>query len=157
MHQLGAIGVMGALAACVVLVATAPDASGSVAGFAATRQGIAAVSRWLLVPSMLLVLVSGLLAMAINRAYLDARWAWVKAATGVILFEATLMNIDGTARAAADWSSRAARGEATEAVVMAELARTEWLGLWTLLALCLANVALAVWRPRLRRKSDPDA
>ena len=60
LHELGAVGVMGSFAAFLVLVATAPDPAESLAGYAAVRNGIAAVSRWVLVPSLLLVLCSGL-------------------------------------------------------------------------------------------------
>jgi hypothetical protein len=44
--------------------------------YAAVRSAIAALVKWLLVPSLALVLVSGLLAIALNRAYRDAGWAW---------------------------------------------------------------------------------
>ena len=106
LHQLSAIGVMGALACCVVLVIVAPK--DSLVEYAALRQGIAAITRWLLVPSLLLVLVTGLLALAASSG----------------------------------------RGDP---VALEPLLRTEWAGLWTMLVLSLANVLLAVWRPRIRR------
>jgi hypothetical protein len=152
LHEIGAIGVMGALAAYLVLVATAPEQS--LAGHAAVRQGIAAVSKWLLVPSLLLVLVTGLLAIAANRAYMDAGWAWIKAILGIVIFEGTLMNIDGTAQRAASLTAAAAAGEG-DAALLAALLRTEWLGLWTMIALSVANIVIAVWRPRLRRQAAP--
>jgi hypothetical protein len=82
LHQLGGIGLAGSLAACIVLVVTAP--TDSLVGYAAVRQGIAAISQWLLVPSLAIVLVSGLLAIAANRAYHDAGWAWIKALLGIV-------------------------------------------------------------------------
>jgi hypothetical protein len=147
LHEIGSIGVMGGLAAYLVLVATAPDPS--MAGYAALRQGIAAVCKWLLVPSLLLVLVTGLLAIAANRAYHDAGWAWIKALLGIVIFEGTLMNIDGTAQQVAGLAGNAA-GQGDPAL-LAALLRTEWLGLWTMIALSVANILIAVWRPRLRR------
>ena len=36
---------------------------------------------------------------------------------------------------------------------LAPLLRTEWAGLWTMLALSFANILLAVWRPRINRFS----
>ena len=73
LHQIGGIGLAGSLAACIVLVATAP--TDTLVGYAAVRQGIAAISQWLLVPSLAIVLINGLLAIAANRAYHDADWA----------------------------------------------------------------------------------
>ena len=74
LHEIAAIGVAGTLGACIVLVATAPE--DSLVAYAAVRSAIAALVKWLLVPSLALVLVSGLLAIALNRAYHDAGWAW---------------------------------------------------------------------------------
>lgn len=104
LHELGGIGVIGALACCLVLVATAP--TDSLAGYAAVREGIHAITRWVLLPSLLAALAPEALASALPDA---------------------------------------------EAV--APLLRTEWRGLWTMLALSLLNLLLAVWRPRLRRRS----
>ncbi len=126
LQEIGAVGVMGAFAACLVLVLTAPDPEESLSGHAAVRSGIAAVSRYILVPSLLLVLCSGLLAMAVNPALQDAGWAWLKA-----LLAAT----------GGPW------GPAT----LEALLRTERGGLRGLLALSVANIVIAVWRPRFRR------
>jgi len=159
MHQIGAVGVLGALVACVVLVVTAPEES--LEGYAAVRRGIAALSKWVLVPSLLLVLVSGLAAIAANRAYMDAGWAWIKALSGIVIFEGTLMNIDGTAQRAAELAATAAAAAGgagavgPDAALLAALLRTEWLGLWTMIALSVANIVIGVWRPKLRRLPKP--
>jgi hypothetical protein len=145
LHELGAVGVVGSLAACLVLVATAP--THSAVGYAAVRESIAALAKWLLVPSLGIVLVSGLLAIAANRAFHNAVWAWVKALLGVSMFEGTLLT---SARRAADLSALAASGHADPAQ-LAEVVRTEWGGLWLLISLSVANILLAVWRPRLGR------
>jgi Predicted integral membrane protein (DUF2269) len=151
LHEIGAIGVLGSLAACVVLVATAP--ADSTVAYAATRHGIAAVSRWLLVPSLLLVIVSGLLAIIATRPYMDAGWVWVKALLGISMFEGTLLTISASSRRAAELSAQAAAGQGDPAL-LAEVLRTEWGGLWILIAVSVANIALAVWRPRFGKRSD---
>ena len=152
LHEVGAVGVIGSFAACIVLVATAP--SYSLIGYAAVRHGIAAISQWLLVPSLALVSISGLLAIAANKAYVDAGWAWLKAFLGISLFEGTLLTVAAGARRAAELSAMAASGTADPGE-LAQVLHTEWAGLWLLMGLSLANILLAVWRPRLRRGAAP--
>lgn len=149
MHEIGGIGMTGALAAHLILVITAPDTS--LAEYAVVRQSILAVSKYLLLPSLLIVLVSGLLAMAVHYPFCQARWVWAKALTGIGLLEGTLVTVQGTSRRAAELSAAAVDGQADPAL-MAELLRTEWIGLWTILALSLLNVVLGVLRPRLGRR-----
>jgi hypothetical protein len=151
LHEIGAVGVLGTLAACVVLVATAP--TDSLAAYAALRQGIAALSKWLLVPSLLVVIVSGLLSMIATRVYMDVGWVWVKALLGVSMFKGTLITISASARRAAELSAQAAAGHGDPAA-LAVILRTEWGGLWVLIVVSLANIVLAVWRPRLSRLRD---
>ncbi len=141
LHEMAAIGVGGGLAACLIIGATAHAASP--AEFAAARQAIAAVSRYLLVPSLAVVLVTGLLAIAATRAFHDAGWAWVKALLGVVVFEATLMTVAATGQQA----ELAASG--TDPGLLASLLHSERNTLWLLVTLSVANVVLAVWRPRL--------
>jgi hypothetical protein len=148
LHELGAIGVMGSFAACLVLVLKGPTQP--LAAYAAVRQSIAAISQWLLLPSLVLVLISGLLSIAANSAFHNAAWAWAKALLGLSLFEGTLATIDASARRAAELAALAVRGQG-DAVQLAQVLRTEWGGLWLLLALSLANIVLAVWRPRFFR------
>jgi hypothetical protein len=139
---------MGSFAACIVLIQTAPR--NSLIAYAAVRQGIAAINQWLLVPSLAVVLVTGLLAIAANPAYHNAAWAWVKALLGVSVFEGTLLTVGASARQAAELSVAAAAGHG-DAVQLAQVLHTEWGGLWTLFALSVVNIILAVWRPRLFR------
>ena len=149
LHEIGAAGVMGAFAACLVLVAKGP--AQSLVAYAATRQSIAAISQWLLLPSLALVLVSGLLAIAVNRAFHNAAWAWVKALLGISVFEGTLVTVNASARHAAELATLAANGQG-DAAQLAQVLRTERGGLWILMALSLVNIVLAVWRPRLYRR-----
>jgi len=146
-HVIGAIGVMGGFAACLLLIATAPTEP---APYAAVRHGIAELVRWLVVPSLALVIVSGLLSIAFHEAYKSAGWAWIKALLGISMFEGTLLTVASSARSAAELSAQAVTG-AGNSEALAQVVRTEWGGLWLLLAVALVNVVLAIWRPRIVR------
>lgn len=148
LHEIGAIGVIGAFAGCLVLIVAAP--SDSPVAYAASRQGVLHLCRWLLVPSLALVIISGLLSIAVNEAYKDAGWAWVKALLGISMFEGTLLTVVSSARQAAELSAQAVTG-AGDAARLAQVLRTEWGGLWVLLFVALANIVLAIWRPRFIR------
>ena len=148
LHEIGAVGVAGSFAACLVLVLKGPTEP--LLAYAAVRQAIAAIAQWLLLPSLVIVVTSGLLAIAANKAYHNAAWAWVKALLGLTMFEGTLLTINASARRAEELATLAVSGQG-DAAQLAELLRTERGGLWLLLALSLLNIVLAVWRPRLYR------
>jgi hypothetical protein len=149
LHELGAIGVLGAIASCLVLVATAPT---DPVAYASLRQSIVRVHDWVLLPSLLAVLVSGLLAIAATPAYKDAGWAWLKALLGLAMFEGSLLTIVASGKQAATHAAALASGTAEAATPLADALRTEWGGLWVMFAISLANVVLGVWRPRFRRR-----
>ncbi len=144
LHEIAAIGVGGGIAACLVVNLTASPASPE--AFAAARGAIAAIARYVLVPSLAIVLVTGLLAIAATRGFHDAGWAWAKALLGLSVFEATLVTV-GASSTQAELA-----GAAADTTLLASLLHSERNTLWLLLALCVANVALAVWRPKLTIK-----
>jgi len=148
LHEIAAIGVAGSLTACIVLLTTTHRQSP--VEFAAVCRGIAAIAQWMLLPSLAIVLISGLLSIAANAAYINAGWPWMKALLGISTFEGTLLTINGSARQAAELSALATSG-AGDPARLAVVMRTEWVGLWVILLLSLANVALAVWRPKFSR------
>lgn len=139
LHEIGAIGVVGPFAACILLAAKAPPLP--LIAYAVARHQIAVITQWLLVPSLAVVLISGLLAIAANKAYVDAGWARLKALLGV--------TIAGSARHAAELSALAASGH-PDPVQLAQVQRTESGSLWLLLTLSFANIVIGVWRPHLR-------
>jgi hypothetical protein len=122
------------------------------ASFAAVRNGIALINKWLLTPSLLIVLVSGLLAIAATNAYKDAGWAWMKALLGVVTFEGTLLTIVGSGRKAAEQAAAAVSGQADAMTQVTALLRTEWGAVWLMLGLGFVNIVLAIWRPRFTRR-----
>lgn len=120
LHEVSAAGIIGSIAACLVLAARTFNSP--LAEHIAARQDIADIARWVMLPSMVVVLISGLLAMAATSAYLDAVWVWIKAALGISVFEGTLVFV----------------GHAAHQVAT----------LWLLMGVALINVVLSVWRPR---------
>lgn len=152
LHTLSAIGLAGGLAAYMLVLSAAPEVS-SLSEYAALRASLVPLSQWLVLPSMLVALVSGLLAMAAHTPYLNAPWVWVKALSGILIFEATLASVDAPVTAAAEASARAVAGE-LDGAALAGLIRDEWGAWWMLLALAAANVALGIWRPRFGLRPD---
>ncbi len=144
LHDIASIGYGGALAACLVINLVANHSSP--VEFTAARNAFAAIAQYLLVPSMAVVVVSGLVALAATRGYLDAGWAWLKALLGLSVFEATLL-IVGSGRKNAQLAAAS-----TDPALLDTLLRTERNTLVLLIVLSIANVVLAVWRPRLTVK-----
>ena len=146
LHTLGAIGFAGAIAAQLVLVSIPPEPA-DLAGYALMREGIAAISKWVLFPSMAAVVVSGLLAMAFNPAYHDVFWAWVKLLFGISVFEGTLVGIHGPVMREAAKAAEALAGK----IPVSELGHSmhnESGAMLTIFAVAMLNVVLGVWRPK---------
>ncbi|MBL8358875.1 MAG: hypothetical protein JNN18_00165 [Rubrivivax sp.] len=140
LHDIASIGYGGGVAAGLVINHTADRTA--MAEFAVARQLFAAIAQYVLLPSMAVVVVSGLIALAATRAYMNAGWAWLKALLGFTVFQATLMLVS----AARDQAEMAAAG--ADAAAFDALLRAERYTLWLLIAMAVVNVLLAVWRPR---------
>ena len=151
-HTLGAIGQIGAMACLLVLLSYTP-APTSQSEYALMRGAMGGIATWIFLPSLALVLISGLLAMALNRAYQNAGWAWAKLLTGVVIFEWGFAAIQGPMQQEAELSARALANEVDPATLAVTL-NADWKSLWVLLAVATANVILGIWRPRLTRLPD---
>ncbi|SFT16591.1 hypothetical protein [Methylobacterium sp. yr668] len=149
LHTMGSAGLLGAMASLVVMLSLSPAPS-ALTGYAAMRGAMGAVATWILLPALAVTLMSGLLAMALNRAFLNAGWAWVKLATGVLMFEGGLVYVQGPMKQEAEQSARALAGLVDPAVLAVSLTGERGT-LWVLLAVATANVALGIWRPRILR------
>lgn len=155
LHLVASAGLLGGLATYLVLAILAPG--DSPAEFAAIRQGIHFVAEWLILPSLLLALVSGLLSIAVHRPFMNLGWPWLKALMGLAMFEGTLLAVQSNARRGAELASKTLSGEG-DAAALAELLRHERAGVWMIVALSVANILVGVWRPRLswRRSEDTE-
>lgn len=154
-HTVATATLIGALALQIVIAwrYTGGIAAGEVAAIGA-RQALALVSQWVLLPSLVVCVVTGLLLMGINRSYAAAGWVWAKALLGLMLVKAVISINDPAARDLAAWALHAASnglaaGDAAARAELARLARMEWLGTWLALALAVAAIGFGVWRPRL--------
>jgi uncharacterized membrane protein len=150
LHTIGAIGMMGAMASFLVLLSFLPEPS-SLAEYARIRLAMAGISNWIFLPSLVLTLISGLLAIAVTRAYQDVGWVWVKLASGISVFEGGLTAVHGAMGREAALSTQALSQGIDPAKLGASL-DSEWGVLWVMMAVSAANVAFGVWRPRFRRK-----
>ncbi len=152
LHTLGAIGLLGSMGCLLAMLSVTPPPSALVE-YAAMRRAMGAVATWIFFPSLGVTLVAGLLAIGLNRAYHNAGWAWVKLATGVLVFEGGLINILGPFQEEAEQSAGALAGRVDPAT-LAQSLDAERNTLWVLGAVAVANVVLGIWRPRLTRLPD---
>jgi len=146
--MMGAVGFMGSLASLLLLENLAPPPS-SLAGYALIRGAMTAIATWVFLPSFLLTLIPGLLAIAVTPAFHNAGWAWIKAATGILIFAGglhALAPIQDEARLSAE----AVAGRLDPAT-LAGASEGEAATMWVLLAVSTANIMLGVWRPRIIR------
>ena len=150
LHTMGAVGLMGSMASLLVLLSIAPPPS-SLAGYAQARAAMNAVTQWVFIPSLGATLVAGLLAVGLNRAFHNAGWAWVKLATGILMFEGGLVDVQGPIQEEAERSGAALLGKVDPAT-LAGASGPEWNLIWILLGVSTANVVLGIWRPRLTRR-----
>ncbi len=139
---------MGGLAALAVVVIVTPASIGA-AGYLTLMQTMAAIAAWIIGPSVLVTIVSGLLAIAVHSPFHDAGWAWAKAATGILIFEGGL-HVMGPIQEEAKRGAGMLVGNPDSASV-ATLLTAEGDTLWVLLAVSVANIALGVWRPRFSK------
>ena len=121
LHTMGSAGLLGAMASLVAMLAVAP-APAALPGYAAMRGAMGAVATWMFLPALALTLMTGLLAMALNRAYVGAGWAWLKLATGVLMFEGGLVYVQGPMRREAEQSAQALAGRVDPATLAASRA-----------------------------------
>lgn len=149
LHTLGAIGLIGAMAALLVLSRMAPPPA-ALEGYALIRGAMGVIATWIFFPSLGVTLIAGLLAIAYSRAYQNAGWAWLKAASGILVFESGFVGVLGPIQQEAEQSALALAGSADPATLGASLHGEQGV-LWVLLAVAIANVVLGVWRPRLTR------
>lgn len=152
LHTMGAAGLIGAMTALVILSSVAPPPQ-AIAGYAAVRGAMGAVATWMFLPSLAVTLIAGLLAIAVNRAYHNAGWAWLKLLTGLSMFEGGIQGIQGPIQEQAEQSARALAGHLDPATLAGAIG-SERATLWVLLAVATANVVLGIWRPRLLRLPD---
>lgn len=156
-HSVATATLVGALA--LQLLIAARYGAGVAAGDAlavGARQVMVEVSRWLLVPSLVLVVVSGLLLMGLNRTFSSAGWVWIKAFIGLLLVKGVITINDPAVRDIAALAVQGGiAGNAEALAELARLARMEWLGGWLALALTIAGIGFGVWRPRFSGAEKP--
>ena len=147
---MGAVGFMGSLACLLVLEHLAPPPS-ALASYALVRGAMAAIATWVFLPSFVMTLIPGLLAIAATRAFHNAGWVWLKAATGILIFAGGLHAL-APIHDEAQLSAEALAGGLDPALLVGA-SNGEMVAMWVLLVVSTANVVLGVWRPRFVRTS----
>ena len=150
LHTLASCGFIGGLLAYMIVLLKAPQDTAST--YANVRLTISHLSNYILIPSLAVVLVSGLLSMAVHKPFQEKRWVWIKALLGLSLFEATLAIVQSKVDYAAKISVKIAEGNAKADALSVSLS-TEWYSLSALMVLSIANIVLGVWRPSLRKRT----
>lgn len=150
-HYVALIGFVGGLATSLVLADLAGNAPP--AALAALRHAISAVGETLVIPSLVLLLLSGMLLVVARPRLINARWVWAKAVLAAALAGVALGIVQPAVTRAAALAAEASIGSPS-LKAMKQAFSAEWLGTVVSLILVLIAIVLAVWRPRLGRPSD---
>ena len=146
LHVSGAAGFTGSIAATLAAIVTA-GRRGSAEPAAACMIAVDAI-RWVALPSLLLLVIAGLLSIALRPALLDQRWLWAKAVLGMAAGGiAFVVVLPGLRR----FVPPAIAAAANEPISIASAATLDNVSAWNaaILVFALAATALGVWRPRL--------
>jgi uncharacterized membrane protein len=146
LHLVAAIGYVGALAVLLLLSLTADDSTAL--AFAAARRTTLTIAQTIGLPSLVLLLLTGMLLTTTQPALLEARWLWAKALLGMLVGGIALLVVQPAVMRAAALAQMSLDGSPSFRSLEAALG-TERIGVGINLLLCLAAMALAVWRPRL--------
>lgn len=152
-HLLALAGFVGGLASTLLLSDYADDAPPSL--LAALRMLIAALDESLVVPSLVLMVLSGMLLVVARPQLVGARWLWAKTALTVVIAVVVLAVVHPAITRAAVLAAEGALGTPA----LGELSRAftaERIGGIAVLALAALAVVLAVWRPRLGQRQSTD-
>jgi hypothetical protein len=112
------------------------------------RAVLVEVTRWVMGPSLVVCVVSGLLLMGLNRTFASAGWVWAKALIGFMLVKGVITIQDPAVHELYALATQGIAGKVEALAELARLARMEWLGGWLALALAVGAIAFGVWRPR---------
>ncbi|MEM7662309.1 MAG: DUF2269 family protein [Pseudomonadota bacterium] len=144
-HSVAASGMIGGLGCYMVLLMIGvPETP---AEYADLRSSITLISNYILLPSFVLVAASGLLSMVVHEPFINKGWVWLKAMTGILLFEGVLGIVGAKASIAEQKAEEIAAGTAP-ADALESLLALEWGTLAIVMVISVLNVILGVWRPR---------
>ena len=117
------------------------------------RGAMGAIATWIFFPSLGLTLIAGLLAIGLNRGFHEAGWAWLKAATGILVFESGFVGVLGPDAGGGRAQRAGARGPARpgDARRIARAGAQHPVG--AARRSRRLNVVLGIWRPRLTRRT----
>lgn len=139
---------MGSLACLLVLEHLAPPPS-SLPSYVLISGAMGMIVNWVFFPSFFLTLVPGLLALAATPAFHNAGWAWIKAASGILIFAGSLHAL-APIQDEARLSAKASAGHLDPAMLEGASGGTA-ATMWILLAIGTANIVLGIWRQRIFR------
>ena len=89
LHELGSYGLVGGLAVQLLLV--------TLRGAERDLRLVGEITLWVVAPSLLLVILSGVLAMVVRTVYFSKGWVWLKIFLTVPTFYSTLATFPGLA------------------------------------------------------------
>lgn len=148
LHYASLAGLGGGIVVILVLLDTI-DAT-SPAAVASMHAAIALVCSGLVVPSLVVLLLTGMLLVVARPQLISARWVWAKALVGVIVAVALLAGLQPLVIALASMSATGALGDAPPGPLARTVETERWAAYLTLANVVVAMV-IAVWRPRLGR------
>lgn len=152
LHYASLVGLAGGVIVSLVLAdtidATSPSAT------AGMHAAIALICGGVIVPSLVMMLLSGMLLVIARPRLIAARWVWAKAALGVVTGAVILLALQPAVKAAASMAATGALGDAPLGPLAAVVA-SEHAAAWWILGLILVAMVVAVWRPRFGRPARP--